>query len=69
MVGRIAIAAVAQIGRWAGIDGLGSRIVVQRTIGPADFADRYNSWSGGSIGPHTPWHNRRSLGVLTNPAK
>lgn len=54
MVGRIAIAAVAQIGRWAGIDGLESRIVVQRTIGPADFADRYNSWSGGSIGPsHT----------------
>lgn len=33
MVGRIAIAAVAQIGRWAGIDGLESRIVVQRTIG------------------------------------
>lgn len=54
LVGRIAAAAIDQIGRWAGIDDFQERIVVQRTIGPADFADRYNSWSGGSIGPsHT----------------
>ncbi|WP_080793688.1 phytoene desaturase family protein [Corynebacterium pacaense] len=46
----IAEAALAQIERWAGIPDLRERIVVSRTIGPADFADQYNAWSGGSIG-------------------
>lgn len=54
MVGKIASAALAQIGRWAGIADFEQRIVVQRTMGPADFAERFNAWSGGSIGPsHT----------------
>ncbi|MCP1387735.1 phytoene desaturase family protein [Corynebacterium sp. TA-R-1] len=53
-VERIADAAVAQIGEWCGIDDLAERIVVRRTLGPADFAERYHAWSGGSIGPaHT----------------
>ena len=27
---------------------------MRRTLGPADFAERYHSWSGGAIGPaHT----------------
>ena len=50
----IADAAIAQIGRWAGIDDFASRIVVRHTLGPADFAERYHAWRGGSIGPaHT----------------
>ncbi|WJY67700.1 phytoene desaturase family protein [Corynebacterium auris] len=37
-----------------GIPDLRSRIRVQRTLGPADFSERYHAWSGGSIGPaHT----------------
>lgn len=50
----IAEAAVDQIAQWAGIPDLRERIVVQRTLGPADFSERYNAWSAGSIGPaHT----------------
>ena len=50
----IADAAVAQIAEWCGVVDLEDRIVVRATLGPADFAERYNAWSGGSIGPaHT----------------
>ncbi len=53
-VAAIADAAIDQIAAWAGIDDLRERIVVKKTIGPADFADRYNAWSAGAIGPaHT----------------
>lgn len=53
-VERIADAAVAQIAEWCGIADLAERVVVRKTLGPADFAERYNAWSGGSIGPaHT----------------
>lgn len=53
-VDAIADAAIQQIGQWAGIDDFAERIKVKRTLGPADFAGRYNAWSGGSIGPaHT----------------
>lgn len=53
-VARIVADALEQISRWAGIDDLHERIVVQRSVGPADFADRYFSWSGGALGPaHT----------------
>lgn len=46
-----AIAAVAQS---AGIPDLAERVVVRRTVGPADFVDDVNSWSGGALGPaHT----------------
>ena len=49
-----AAAAVAQLADWAGITDLQDRIVVQRTLGPSDFAEQYNSWSGGAVGPaHT----------------
>ena len=34
----IADRAIAQVAEWAGIDGLADRVVVRRTIGPADFA-------------------------------
>lgn len=50
----VADAAIAQVASWAGIPDLAERIVVRRTLGPADFAERYHSWRGGSIGPsHT----------------
>lgn len=53
-VAAIADAAIDQIATWAGIDDLRQRIVVRETIGPADFAERYNAWSAGAIGPaHT----------------
>lgn len=53
-VQRIADAAIEQIASRCGVEGLGRRIVVKQTLGPADFAERYNAWSGGSIGPaHT----------------
>ena len=44
-------AAIARIAEWAGIDDLADRIVVRHTIGPGDFADSYNSWMGGMLGP------------------
>ncbi|MDY5786440.1 phytoene desaturase family protein [Corynebacterium sp.] len=53
-VERIADSALDTIARWCGVPDLRERIVVRRTLGPADFAQRYHAWSGGSIGPaHT----------------
>ncbi|WP_291314887.1 phytoene desaturase family protein [Corynebacterium sp. UBA2622] len=50
----VADQAVEQIAQWCGVPDLASRVVVRRTLGPADFAERYHAWSGGSIGPaHT----------------
>ncbi|ARU47186.1 phytoene desaturase family protein [Corynebacterium silvaticum] len=50
----IAEHAIESIAHKAGIPDLSSRIVVSKTIGPADFADRYHAWLGSSIGPaHT----------------
>lgn len=47
-------AAIDQIAEWAGIPDLAERIVVRRTIGPADFEREYGAWHGGAIGPaHT----------------
>ncbi|MEO7016988.1 MAG: phytoene desaturase family protein [Leifsonia sp.] len=54
LVERTADAAVRQISSWAGIADLADRIVVRRTIGPADFASDLNAWRGGALGPaHT----------------
>jgi len=53
-VERVADAALAQVAEWAGIEDLPSRTVVRRTWGPGDFADDFNAWSGGALGPaHT----------------
>ena len=50
----IADAAIAQLAGWADIPDLAERIVVRRTVGPADFAHDLNSWRGGALGPgHT----------------
>jgi phytoene dehydrogenase-like protein len=51
---KVADAAIDQIASWASVPDLRSRIVVRRTFGPADFADDFNAWSGGALGPaHT----------------
>ena len=47
----VANAAIEQIGEWAGIPDLASRITVRRTVGPADFATELNAWRGTALGP------------------
>jgi phytoene desaturase len=50
----LADAAIAQVAEWAGIPDLAERVVVRRTVGPADFASDLNSWKGTALGPaHT----------------
>lgn len=46
--------AIDQVARWADIPDLRRRIRVRRTLGPTDFAEGFNSWLGGMLGPaHT----------------
>ncbi|WP_431831441.1 phytoene desaturase family protein [Curtobacterium citreum] len=53
-VERIADRAIDVIAERAGVPDLRDRIQVRRTIGPQDFADDYNAWSGSMLGPaHT----------------
>ncbi|CAN5477029.1 phytoene desaturase family protein [soil metagenome] len=45
---------ITQIADWAGIPDLAERIVLRRSVGPADFVDELNSWKGSALGPaHT----------------
>ncbi len=54
LVNEIADRAVDQIASWAGIPDLASRVVVRRTVGPADFDAQFNSFRGSALGPaHT----------------
>lgn len=54
LVEQTADAAIARIAEATGADDLAERIVVRRTVGPADFAEDLNSWQGGALGPaHT----------------
>jgi phytoene dehydrogenase-like protein len=41
---------IQQISEWCGIPDLAERIVVRRTMGPANFADELNAWSGTALG-------------------
>ncbi|KQZ11285.1 phytoene dehydrogenase [Agromyces sp. Root1464] len=50
-VERIADAVIAQIASWAGVPDLADRVVVRRTVGPADFEADFNSWRGSALGP------------------
>ncbi|WP_166874120.1 phytoene desaturase family protein [Salinibacterium sp. ZJ450] len=50
-VEKVADDAIRQISEWAGIPDLADRIVVRKTVGPADFADTLNSWKGSALGP------------------
>ena len=46
--------AIERIADATGTPDLARRIVVRRTVGPADFADDLNLWRGGALGPaHT----------------
>ena len=45
---------ISQIADWAGIPDFADRIVLRRSVGPADFVDELNSWKGSALGPaHT----------------
>jgi phytoene desaturase len=41
---------IEQIAQWCEIPDLAERIVVRRTVGPADFANDLNAWSGTALG-------------------
>ena len=46
--------AIAQIASWTGIDELAERIIVRRTIAPADLEADLGAWRGTALGPaHT----------------
>ena len=49
-VERAADAAIDQVASWAAIPDLRERIRVRHTVGPRDFATRYNAWQGGALG-------------------
>lgn len=45
---------IRQIADWTGVPDLASRIVLRRTVGPADFERDLNAWKGSALGPaHT----------------
>ncbi|PRI11004.1 phytoene desaturase family protein [Leucobacter massiliensis] len=50
-VERAVDAAIDQVAAWAGIPELRERIVLRRSLGPADFESDYHSWRGGMLGP------------------
>ena len=53
-VEEVADEVIRQIADWANIPDLADRIVVRRTVGPADFANEFQSWKGSALGPaHT----------------
>jgi phytoene dehydrogenase-like protein len=41
---------IEQISEWCEIPDLAERIVVRRTMGPQDFVDDLNAWSGTALG-------------------
>jgi len=54
VVEEIANRSIEQIARWSGATDLAERIVLRRSVGPADFAGELNAWKGTALGPaHT----------------
>ena len=50
----IADRTIDAIAHWAGIPDFRERIVLRRTVGPADFQNDLNAWKGNALGPaHT----------------
>ncbi|MFM1953736.1 MAG: hypothetical protein RL187_945 [Actinomycetota bacterium] len=50
----IADRAIQQIGKWSGATDFAQRIVLRRSVGPADFQNDLNAWMGTALGPaHT----------------
>lgn len=56
--------AITQIAEWSGADDLADRIVVRRSVGPADFAQEFGAWRGGALGPA---HTLRQSAFLRGP--
>jgi phytoene dehydrogenase-like protein len=53
-VEQVADRAIEQIARWSGAKDLAERIVLRRSVGPADFESHVNAWMGSALGPaHT----------------
>ncbi|GAA1849308.1 phytoene desaturase family protein [Microbacterium koreense] len=50
VIERAADEVIAQMADWCDIPDLAERIVVRRTIAPADFASDLNAWRGNSLG-------------------
>lgn len=54
VIEEIADRSIAQIAKWSGASDLAERIIVRRSVGPADFAGDLNAWKGTALGPaHT----------------
>jgi len=54
VVEEIADRSIAQIAQWSGATDLAERIVLRRTVGPADFQSHLGAWMGSALGPaHT----------------
>ena len=49
-VERAVDAAIDQVARWAQVPDLADRVRVRHTVGPQDFAERFNAWRGGALG-------------------
>lgn len=49
---------IEQIANWCNIPDLAERIVVRRTMGPKNFEEELNAWSGTALGmAHTLWQS------------
>ena len=47
---KAADAVIQQISDWCNIPDLAERIVLRRTVGPQDFVQEFNAWSGTALG-------------------
>lgn len=50
LVERTVDAAIDRVADWAKIPDLRARIRIRQTVGPQDFAQRFNAWRGGALG-------------------
>jgi phytoene dehydrogenase-like protein len=49
---------IEQIAQWCNVPDLAERIVVRRTMGPKNFEEELNAWSGTALGmAHTLWQS------------
>lgn len=49
---------IEQIAKWCDIPDLADRVVVRRTMGPKNFEEELNAWSGTALGmAHTLWQS------------
>ncbi|HEV6954580.1 MAG TPA: phytoene desaturase family protein [Promicromonospora sp.] len=63
-VERVVDRAIAQIADWTGTPDLAERVVLRRTIGPADFERDFGAWRGGALGPG---HTLRQSAMFRGP--